>query len=201
MGDPVQSLSKTVHPEVAGPKLQQNRYASQLDNAGYREEARFALDWIARDLMSAGSNPYGVTASDCPITGTSFVSVRPDPNQNGLHDDIRINADAGLPNGLLGGKEGTCNEAYEDITIAFDPDTRTITRRDNNIDPQPMPMTDSVITDLEFAYLDAHGAATNDAAAIAVVQVNVSAQGRVRNAQTGTLPTFSGQTDVYLRAQ
>ena len=24
MGDPVQSLSKTVHPEVAGPKLQQN---------------------------------------------------------------------------------------------------------------------------------------------------------------------------------
>ena len=25
MGDPVQSLSKTVHPEVAGPKLQQNR--------------------------------------------------------------------------------------------------------------------------------------------------------------------------------
>ena len=25
MGDPVQSLSKTVHPEVAGPKLQQSR--------------------------------------------------------------------------------------------------------------------------------------------------------------------------------
>ena len=24
MGDPVQSLSKTVHPEVAGPKLQQS---------------------------------------------------------------------------------------------------------------------------------------------------------------------------------
>ncbi len=29
MGDPVQSLSKTVHPEVAGPKLQQNLFKRQ----------------------------------------------------------------------------------------------------------------------------------------------------------------------------
>ena len=29
MGDPVQSLSKTVHPEVAGPKLQQNLFERQ----------------------------------------------------------------------------------------------------------------------------------------------------------------------------
>ena len=30
MGDPVQSLSKTVHPEVAGPKLQQNPMTSAM---------------------------------------------------------------------------------------------------------------------------------------------------------------------------
>ena len=35
MGDPVQSLSKTVHPEVAGPKLQQNRF-DPLEKSVYR---------------------------------------------------------------------------------------------------------------------------------------------------------------------
>ena len=34
MGDPVQSLSKTVHPEVAGPKLQQSPCARALGAGG-----------------------------------------------------------------------------------------------------------------------------------------------------------------------
>jgi prepilin-type N-terminal cleavage/methylation domain-containing protein len=178
----------------------QRGYTSQLDNAGFREEARFAVDWITRDLMSAGSNPYGITHSDCPDAGTSFVAVRPDPNQNGSHEDIRINADAGLPNGLLGGTPGICDEPHEDITIAFDPSEQTITRRDNNVDQQAQPMTDSVITDLEFTYLDSNGAVTNDPAAIVAVRVGVSAQGRVRNTQTAMFPTFTAQTEVYLRA-
>ena len=178
----------------------QRGYTHQLDNAGFREEVRFALDWITSDLASASSNPYGVVDSDCPVVGTSFVPVQPDPNQDGTDDDIRINADTGVPNGLLGGEAGACDEPHEDITIAFDPIGRTITRRDNNIDQRPMPMADSVITALEFRYLDPQGGVTNDPVAIAAVRVAVSTQDRVRDPQTGTIPTFTVRTDVQVRA-
>ena len=68
----------------------QRGYTSQLQNAAIQEEARFAVDWIAREIMSAGSNPYDVTVSDCPTPGTDFLAVRPDPNRDASHDDIRI---------------------------------------------------------------------------------------------------------------
>ena len=42
MGDPVQSLSKTVHPEVAGPKLQQSH-----------EHEPYCAAWL-RNLIAAG---------------------------------------------------------------------------------------------------------------------------------------------------
>ena len=47
MGDPVQSLSKTVHPEVAGPKLQQN-HLYRLDSV-----MTVALEWRPWDLDAA----------------------------------------------------------------------------------------------------------------------------------------------------
>ena len=179
----------------------QRGYARQLDSASVHEEARFAIDWIARELMSAGSNPYEITVSECPTTGTSFAARRFDPDQNGSNDDLRINADAGIPNGLLGGDSAGCNEAGEDITIAFDPINQTITRRDHNVDPAPVPMTDAVITDLEFTYLDADGLETTDPAAVTFVQVDVNARSGVMNPQTGGFDAFATRTEVHLRTR
>ena len=179
----------------------QRGYTSQLENASIQEEARFAVEWIARELVSAGSNPYGVSASDCPTPGTTFIAVRPDPNQDASHDDVRINADAGTPNGLLGGEGGDCGEANEDVTIAFDQAQRTITRRDNNIDPTPVPMTDRVITNLDFTYLDDDRAVTISPADVAFVQVEVTAQGNALNAYSGGLDTYTARSEVRLRAQ
>ena len=165
------------------------------------EEARFAIDWIARELMSAGSNPYEITVSECPTTGTSFAALRFDPDQNGSNDDLRINADAGIPNGFLGGDSAGCNEAGEDITIAFDAINQTITRRDHNVGPAPVPMTDAVITDLEFTYLDADGLETTDPAAVTFVQVDVNARSGVMNPQTGGFDAFATRTEVHLRTR
>ena len=39
-GDPVQSLSKTVHPEVAGPKLQQNLFRESLQAQSRKVERK-----------------------------------------------------------------------------------------------------------------------------------------------------------------
>lgn len=179
----------------------QRGYTSQLENAAIPEEARFAVDWIAREIMSAGSNPYGVTVSDCPTPGTDFLAVRPDPNRDASHDDIRINADAGTLNGLLGGESGTCSEANEDITIALDQARRTITRRDNNTDQTPVPMTDAVITRLEFTYLDINRVRTRNPAGVMFVQVEVTAEGDAMNPQTGDVDSYTARSEVRLKAR
>ena len=179
----------------------QRGYTRQMDSSAYIEEANFALDWIERTLRSAGSNPYAITASNCPAAGTAFLPLRLDPNANGLDDDIRINADVGLPNALLGGDTGACTEADEDITIAFDAATRTITKQDNNIDAAPLPMSDAVITGLQFSYLDSNRLATAVPAAIAFVGVAVTAQAAEMNANTGRFDTVTLSSEVRLRSR
>ena len=179
----------------------QRGYTRQLDSSAYQEEARFAIDWIERTLRSSGSNPYGITVSNCPAAGTVFVPLRLDPNANGLDDDIRINADVGVPNGLLGGDAGACVEANEDITIALDPATQTITQQDNNIDAAPIQMTDGVITGLQFTYMDSNRVVTAVPAAIAFVGVVVTAQATEMNAQTGGLDTITLNSEVRLRSR
>ena len=42
----------------------QAAYGTQYDDNVAEQEARYALDWIARDLRSAGSDAYGVIAED-----------------------------------------------------------------------------------------------------------------------------------------
>ena len=86
----------------------QSTYAHQMDDATVEQEARFAMDWIRRTIEQAGSNPYSVSVTDCPSAGTAVQSIRMDPDGDGLPDDIRIQADAGIPDGLIVGSAG-CN--------------------------------------------------------------------------------------------
>ena len=179
----------------------QRAYTAQLDASAVEEEARFALDWIERTLRSAGSNPYAITVSNCPAAGTAFLPLRFDPNGNGLDDDLRINADINEPNGLLGGDVGVCTESDEDVTIAHDPVASTITLRDNNIDPAPVVMTDTAISALLFSYFDVNRAVTANPAAVAFVQVAVTAQAQSPNPQTGNLDTTTLTSEVRLRSR
>ena len=84
----------------------QQAYGTQLDDATVEQEARFALEWIARDLRSAGSDPYLII----PVEQEVWL----DPNGGGDTDDsIRIQADINPPDGDI------ADEA-ENVTIAFD---------------------------------------------------------------------------------
>ncbi len=176
-------------------------YTSQLDGAMVQEEARFALDWIEETLRSAGSNPYGIAASNCPAAGTAFLAVRRDPNGNNVMDDIRIQADVNPPNALLGGLAAPCGEAGEDVTISHDPAAQAITFLDNNLGGAPIPMTDGVITLLQFAHLDANRVATANENAIAFVQVAVTAQGPNRDRQLGQPATVTLTSEVRIRTR
>lgn len=180
----------------------QSVYSYQLNDAAVQQEARFALDWIARTLAPAGSNPYDVTVSACPAGGTVFAALRLDPDGDGIHDDVRIQADVNPPNGLLLGLAGACNESGEDVTIAHDPVNRVLTRRDMATDAAaPVPVTDGVFTELLFTYLTSNRAVTTTPAQIAYVQVNLTGRSRSRNPNTGEFTAFTYRSEVRLRSR
>jgi prepilin-type N-terminal cleavage/methylation domain-containing protein len=179
----------------------QRGYTMQLQDAAVQQEARYALDWIAGVVRSAGANPYNITSSSCPSNNTTFRAIRMDPDGDGLQDDIRVHADRNPANGVLGGLPGACTEANEDITIAHNPGALTITRRDMNRDPTPVAMTEGIFTGLRFTYLNLNRVPTTMPEQAVYVVIEVTGRSRVRNTYTDEFSTFTLQTEVNLRAR
>jgi prepilin-type N-terminal cleavage/methylation domain-containing protein len=196
----------------------QQVYSTQLDDVAVEEETRFAIDWIAEAIRKAGSNPYEIETSNCPLAGTIFQTIRIDPDADGANDDIRIQADltgsptaipaVTGPDALLGGTLGSCNQAGEDITIRLvdndlDPATPSvITRQDNNTEPLGATvMTDAIFTQLLFTYLTSAGAVTTNPDAIAYVRIRVTGQSEARNLHTAAFTTSTLETDVRVRTR
>ena len=188
---------------VAIASQMQRAYTTQLDAITVEEEARFSIDWIETALRSAGSNPYKIGASAC--AAATFLAIRMDPDGDGVQDDIRINADINPPNGLLGGVLGTCNESNEDVTISFDSANSVITRRDNNTDGAAVVMTEPVITDVAFAYLNSAGATTTNANLASYVRVTVTGKSlphqRMNTSINNSVTTTTLQTEVHIRTR
>ena len=178
----------------------QQTFSTELDDVAMEEEGRFALDWIARILRSAGSNPYSIAISPCPEADTPFQALRLDPNGNGLQDDVRVQADINPPNGLLIGSVGDCSEEGEDVTIAHDPDTRTITKQDH-ANEEIVAMTEPIFNELNFTYLDSDRMVTENAAAVAYVQIRVTGQSKARDPITAQYTPSSLETEVRLRTR
>lgn len=167
----------------------QQSYSTQLGDAALEQEARYALDWIARDLRSAASNPYAAVADS-----QEFVL---DPNGgDNTQDSIQLRADINEPDGAI-------DDEGEDIVIAFDPVNNIITRADlNAADPSAQAMTDTIFTDLSFTYLNAGRVATTNSRLVAYVQVEVTARGRTRNSNAaGGFTTTTLATEVRLRTR
>jgi|SRR5687767_5653812 prepilin-type N-terminal cleavage/methylation domain-containing protein len=166
----------------------QQGYQSELDGAAVEQEARYALDWIARDLRSAGSNPYAVAGQ--------FLVLDPNGGAD-ASDSVRVQADINPPDGDIA-------DPGEDLTITLNPITgvnAAITRQDiNGADPAQLPLTETIFTDLQFTYLDAARNVTNVAGLVAYIQVQVSARSRGRNS-TGQFTTSTLSTEVRLRTR
>ena len=195
----------------------QQAYGTQLDDVAVEQEARFALDWIARDLRSAASNPY-------EIPGMVGLVINPD-GALPADDSIRVQADIGAL-----GPDGVLDDAGEVITIAPDtanwalcspgtPDTTrctSVTRQDPFADdPAALAMTEAIFTNLIFTYRNAAYVPLTAAAAAAnpelvtYVRVQVTARSRARNpyapigpfAPIGQYTTSTLATEVRLRTR
>ena len=167
----------------------QQAYSTQLDDAAVEQEARFALEWIARDLRSAGSDPYDVIPDN--------LEVVLDPNGGADTDDsIRVQADVNPPDGDIA-------DERENVTIAFDAANGVITRQDSNnlVDATAVAMTDTIFTDLQFTFLNSSRTVTTSSPLVAYVQVQVTAQSRARTPKTGVFTTSTLATEVRLRTR
>jgi len=140
------------------------------------EEVRFALDWIARDLRSAGNNPYN-------IAGLTALQITGD-------NQIRIQADVSPP-------DGDVLDADEDVTITIA--GTTITRTDHNVAAAAVSMSEPVIADLEFIYLDSNRVVTAVATQVAYVRVRVTGRSRAFSSLVGDFTETTLETEVRLR--
>ena len=183
----------------------QRVYGHALDDTAARQEARYALDWMARVVAAAGSNAYGIGAAAPPACeGIPFEALNLDPDGNGVHDDLRVHADINPPNGVLVGDPANgvaCDESGEDVTIAIDRGDRVITRRDLATDAGPLPATDAVFTDLRFTYFTAERLETTLPGEVAVVRIAVTAESRARHPVTGRFTRFTYRRDVRIRSR
>jgi Tfp pilus assembly protein PilW len=179
----------------------QRAYSYEMSDATVQQEGRFAMDWITRTLAAAGSNPYRVTVSACPAAGTAFAALRLDPNGNGIQDDVRVQADVGIPNGVILGLAGACTEVGEDITIAHDIANNQLTRWDRALEGAPVAVTDQIFTQLRFTYLNNNRVVTVTPAQIAYVQVSLSGRSRSRNSYSNQFTTFTYNSEVRVRAR
>ena len=173
----------------------QNTYVYQMDDAATEQELRFAMDFIRRTIEPAGSNPYTITTSDCPAANTAFESVTV------VADSIRVMADVGTPDGRLVGSGGACTQADEDVTIAYDAASQTITRYDRGTDAAAVAWTDGVFTSLQFQYFDEAMAVTADPLEVRVVRVSMAAQSPTPRPGMSTGSTFRLTSDVRLKSR
>jgi Tfp pilus assembly protein PilW len=179
----------------------QEGYRRQLEDSAGEQEARYALEWIARYLRGAGNNPFKVTESDCPADDTTFYGLIMDPNADDVNDDIIIQSDSNPPDGKIGGDKPDCDQPNEHVKISFDADTHTIEFLDNAVGANATTRTDAVIDNLEFVYLDSARAVTTVQADVFYVQVRITIRTRTAKAVSGTPDTRMLTREVRVRGR
>jgi hypothetical protein len=150
----------------------QDPYDIRVETAAARREAEAAVATVAQQLRDG--------------------AIRRNPDGDDLPDDIRVRR-AG-PRGAVhhGGHDG----GAEDVTIAHDAATRTITRRDNRTGVEAPIVTLPMITNLTFQYLDERHAATTADAAVRLVRVSVTATTRGADPRTANPVSFTVSDEV-----
>jgi prepilin-type N-terminal cleavage/methylation domain-containing protein len=174
----------------------QQAFQADLDDAAVQQEARFALEWIGRELRSAASDPYNAVVPGQEIwIDPNGVGAGNDNNDSIRYQSDTSGATADLP------PDGDDLDPGERVQLAFDSVNRVITRADlNAADPAPVAMTDAIFTDLSFTPLNDAGAVTANGSLVSSVRVSVTATSRGRNASTGAFTSFTLTTQVRLRA-
>lgn len=175
----------------------QNGYRRQVEDAVAMQEGRFALEWIGRIIRGAGNDPFTATAA-ASCGGVAYVPVRWDPDGDAAYNSIRIQSDSNPPDGQIGGTG--CDQAAEDVTISFDPDTNIIEFLDNSLGGEVATRTDNVIENLQFVYRTSDHSIAAVEADIVYVEVVVTVRTRTLDVAAGTPVTRTLRQDIRIRS-
>ena len=184
----------------------QQGYRRQLEDSAAEQEARYALDWIGKYIRAADNNPFNVTITNCPANNTNVRAIQFDPDLDGEDNDIRLMTDANPPDGRIGGTNGACTQAGEDVTISLDNVAHTIVFLDNNTGGAVSTRTDTVIRNLVFVYRNAarNELDTSDVAQQAnvfYIETRITVQTRTIDARTGQPETRTLSQEVKVRSR
>jgi type II secretory pathway pseudopilin PulG len=197
----------------------QASYTRQIEDAAAEQEGRYALEWVSRMIRSAGNNPYALPEIDdngTPLDATDDIAIPPVCNPDAVgyawlvmnpdgvapaDDSIRIQTDSNPPDGLLGGDAAGCTQANEDVTVSYDPATRSITFFDNNLGGAASIRTDAVIDGLKFIYRDSAHNVTANATNVIYVETQVTVRTRLVDSLTGLPATRVISQEVRIRGR
>ena len=167
----------------------QGGYRKQMEDSVGEQEARYALEWIGRYLRSAGNNPFNVTTSTCPSSGTTYQAVTPDPNGDSNDNDIALQSDFNPPDKMIGGSTAWgCTQKNENVRISLNTTLHEVQFQDLGANETSTTRTDAVIDDLQFSYFKADGTAwvtADGAGSIFYVRTTITIRTRTTNL-TGT---------------
>ena len=122
-----------------------------------------------------------------------------DPNGDTINNDIRLQADSNPPDGILGG--AGCDQRDEDVTVSYDPLTKSVTFLDNNIGGAATVRTDAVIEDLLFVFRDQQRAETTNPINVMYVETQITVRTRRIDPATGLPETRLLTQEVRLRGR
>lgn len=182
----------------------QRSFVRQIEDSAGEQEGRYALEWVSRLIRAAGNNPFNLTSvggatAACPVAGTLYSWVVIDPNGDTINNDIRLQADSNPPDGILGGI--ACDQRDEDVTVSYDPLSKSVTFLDNNIGGAATVRTDAVIEDLLFVFRDAQRATTVNPANVTYVETQITVRTRRIDPATGLPETRLLTQEVRLRGR
>lgn len=181
----------------------QNGYRKQMEDSVGEQEARYALEWIGRYLRSAGNNPFSVTTSSCPATGTTYQAVKPDPNGDSNNNDIALQSDVNPPDKMIGGSTAFgCTQVNENVRISLNTTLHEVQFQDIGANVTSTTRTDAVIDDLQFSYLKSDGqpwVAADGAGNIYYVRTTITI--RTRTANLSGITNRSLMSTVRVRAR
>jgi type II secretory pathway pseudopilin PulG len=183
----------------------QQSFVRQIEDSAGEQEGRYALEWVSRLIRAAGNNPFNLDTdgpagpSNCPVPGTPYDWVMMDPDADGVDNDIRLQTDSNPPDGILGGV--ACDQPNEDVTVSYDPVTKSITFLDNNIGGDATVRTDAVIEDLRFIYRNDTRKITTEAIQVMYVETQITVRTRRVNPATGLPETRVLTQEVRLRGR
>ncbi len=163
----------------------QRQFTAEEDFKEAVQNARMAMEVVARMVREIGNNPSRIPCDDPNVPRLTEISS----SRIRFISDLTSTSGQGDPDGRIDGP-------LENVTIEFDDVNDSITIRSGSGSAQPMAKD---ILALRFEGFDRNGNATTDPACVVKLRITILAAAPERNLQESGREAFAVSSEVSLR--